>query len=112
MGYYTDYTVRAGGFANESEITAFLGMLEKQSSYAMRPAEISHNGTKFWVFLNAKWYDWKDDLLAMSRVYPEITIDVDGVGEDRQDMWRARFRDGEHEVVRAEVRFPVFERLT
>ena len=112
MGYYTDYTIRAGDFANESEIAVFLGMLQKQSGYVMPPADISHNGTKFCVFINAKWYDWESDLLAMSCVYPDITMEVDGVGEERRDIWRARVRNDRSETVQAEVTFPDFRWLT
>lgn len=35
----------------------------------------------------AKWYDWREELVELSKQYPEFMFTVDGAGEDFPDAW-------------------------
>jgi len=55
-----------------------------------------------------QWYSWRDHLAEVSTRFPGIIIKIDGVGEEFPDIWKARFLNGNCEVVKAEITFPSF----
>lgn len=48
------------------------------------------------------WYDWDKDLAAISARHPGVLIEAGGYGEDNNDIWAARYRDGKNETIRFE----------
>lgn len=115
MGYMTDYEVEAGPFETEEAAEFFEFKAQKTIGYSIDVSiSPSMNGRYFVTFeLNdAKWYNWGNDLEALSRAFPNITIDVEGDGEETGDQWKARFRNGSYEKVEAIVTFPDFTTLT
>ena len=48
------------------------------------------------------WYDWDADLAAISARHPGVLIEAGGNGEDSNDIWAARYRDGKSEIIRFE----------
>lgn len=53
-----------------------------------------------------KWYEWKEDMQALSEKYPNLIFKLDGMGkEDEVDVWRAYFKNGKHLFQRAELKF-------
>lgn len=48
---------------------------------------------------SAKWYDHHEDMTEVSRKYPDLTVQLDGEGEDSEDVWATRYRGGESESV-------------
>lgn len=42
----------------------------------------------------AKWYDYEEDMERLSRAYPEITVRVNGDGEDSDDLWQDFWHNG------------------
>ena len=87
MGYYTDFTY----VDDASEVT-----LEEFAK-----AETNHFGDPSYGYnlgdgsTHGKWYDFDDDMCAISKAFPGKLIVVDGRGEEQGDEWRAFFRDGE-----------------
>lgn len=47
-----------------------------------------------------KWYDHIEDMIKLSKVFPETLFILDGWGEELGDVWRELYMDGER--VRAE----------
>ena len=41
-----------------------------------------------------KWYDYEEDMERLSRAYPEITVRVNGDGEDSDDLWQDFWHNG------------------
>ena len=56
----------------------------------------------------AKWYEWQTALARVSHLWPQVVLELRGDGEDPDDHWRAYFRDGQVQVVAAEVIFKPF----
>lgn len=113
MGYYTDYTVEARGFKSKDDAEFFAFKLV-QKGFVNSPTRFHYTelGSDFWVEFEvneAKWYDYADNLRTASRWFPDITIDVEGSGEEKGDQWRHRFRNGEQERVEAVISFPEFK---
>lgn len=50
----------------------------------------------------AHWYDNDKDLTAISSRHPGVLIEVHGDGENSDDIWAARYRDGKSETIRFE----------
>lgn len=48
------------------------------------------------------WYDWDKDLTSISARHPGVLIEASGDGEDSDDIWAARYRDGDSEIVQFE----------
>ena len=50
----------------------------------------------------AHWYNYDKDLVKISKKHPAVLIEVSGKGENNDDIWVARYRDGKSETVRFE----------
>ena len=118
MGYSTQYSIDAGPFESAEAAEFFEFKMSKEVDEAFEVDIQQSHGTKhtgkYYVKLeteDTKWYEWKQDLTKMSTLFPDVTIDVEGTGEESGDIWKARFRNGESEKVEAEFRFPPFAKL-
>lgn len=56
--------------------------------------------------LFAKWYDWENNIKAISKDSPAWDIYITGEGEEGGDLWHARARAGNLVVKPAEVVYP------
>lgn len=50
-----------------------------------------------------KWYDHVEDMIKLSKVFPETLFILDGWGEELGDVWRELYMDGER--ARADLMF-------
>lgn len=110
MGYLSNFTVSlmtrdTGKYIDLQEQEKIFQEIEEQSRYQF-------NTEGDMLQLNeAKWYDVHDDLTKISKKHPEIIIQVEVEGENRDDNWKARYLNGESESVRAKIVFPKFEEI-
>lgn len=58
----------------------------------------------------AKWYDHDEDLIERSKKYPGLLVELYGDGENSDDLWSTRYRNGESETVELPS-LPPFRRL-
>lgn len=100
MGYYTTFGIShiEGDF---EEYEKMLAELADSTGYSDITEET----------LYAKWYDCKEDCLAISKKYPDILFQVDGEGEDSTDFWSCRFKNGIFDYVAGKVQIPKFSIL-
>lgn len=116
MGYSTDYKGEAGPFNSEEDAEFFEFKLGKQvDGYEFTVNIGSPDQDRYYVNFevnDVKWYTYTEDLEAVSKKFPDITIDVEGHGEETGDIWKARFRNGRSEQVDAIMTFPDFTELT
>ena len=59
-----------------------------------------------------KWYEWESDMLTLSSEFPEMEFVLYGEGEERDDNWRAFFKNGECVYQQAHMYYdpePVFK---
>ena len=57
------------------------------------------------------WRTWESDMLKVSGKFPDVMFELQGYGERKTDIWKARFLDGRSEVVKAEIVYPKFARI-
>jgi hypothetical protein len=53
-----------------------------------------------------KWDSMHDDMEELSRLHPSVHFTVTGYGEERDNIWRAHFRNGRSAHVKAIISFP------
>ncbi len=55
------------------------------------------------------WSDHEDDLLSISRKYPDILFTLSGEGEDKGDLWKKYFKNGLVQTTHAEIIYESFD---
>lgn len=94
MGYYTDYKIFI-----EEDIEEVKKILEAISGYTFYVMEDGIETQD-----DVKWYDCDKDMLKLSKLFPEITFIVNGIGEENYwkdkntlilDIWSKQYKDGD-----------------
>ena len=98
MGYYTTYTIKLVS-GDENDFDSLLKDIRTKSSVDFTEYEVQE----------AKWSDHDKDMLELSRKYPDLIVQLDGDGQDSEDLWATRYRNGESESVGAVL--PFFQRI-
>ena len=103
MGYTTTFDVYLTGPASDlAELT------EYYLPQAWKDLDVDyHDSSYFWV--QAKWYEWEEDFVVLSLIWPTIEFQIEGQGEDNLDIWKALVFNGQSQRVDAEITFPEFE---
>ncbi|MHC4121523.1 MAG: hypothetical protein ACYSWO_28970 [Planctomycetota bacterium] len=70
-----------------------------------------HMGELVGYDCECSWYEHEEDMSRISRVFPEATFTLTGIGQQFGDAWKKRFRNGEVEEVRALLEWPEFTEL-
>ena len=95
MGYYTNYTLSVqNANGQESEIE------ERIQGISGRV------GLSFDRVYNCKWYNRFKDMETVSKEFPDVTLFLEGDGEEQGDVWKAIFKNGKSKVVKPEVVWP------
>lgn len=115
MGYYTYYTVRV---ARKKDISTNLldydPELNKIFSSAL--AEINPNyfdeNDSFEAQISTdsmKWYDHDDDMLELSKRFPEYLFILSGAGEEYGDLWVSYYLNGKMQHCPAHIWYDEFD---
>ena len=101
MGYYTSFYINAEGYPNElteDEANKLCEDMKLRIPVESYGGDIGvGNYPCQWgvdAELEAKWYDFDRDMIALSLNYPEVLFTVEGRGEDQNDMWIHYYYDG------------------
>lgn len=103
MGYYTKYNIKITGIDNANQAVKIA------KDYNLQDYDFTEYETSLTAFYEGKWYDWKKESIALTRNYSRILIEIHGEGEESGDIWQARVRKGECEVVKAKIVFDEFK---
>ena len=105
MGYYTNYELVIYPYQNpENEIEIMRVIASKIYDEPM--TDISDNEAKWCLVDELKWYDHTEDMVEVSKQFPELTFVLYGEGEDSEDIWCEYFNNGDFEVTHAEIVYP------
>lgn len=115
MGYYTDFNIHLSLFDLETRAPAtefvpalysqeIKRQLEECSGY-----EFEDSDSAFLYLDEAKWYDHHEDLLAVSKNFPGVLIEVYGDGEDSEDNWVSYYLNGQHSGGQGTIVYPEFD---
>ena len=103
MGYCTYFTITSKPIFKGEKLDKLCEELEEISGgYGF---EEYSQGT-FGPGDSIKWYSIHDDMLKLSRQYPQHLFIVDGDGEESGDIWRCFFKNGKKDEHTPEIILP------
>ena len=116
MGYYTYYNVSMRP-ADGSDIIGNEALAAAESKAARMLAEkldIDGLDDKPMIFDDLfyeemKWYDCDDDMMELSKEFPDYVFTVYGEGEERDDNWKAYYYKGKMWIGQAEMVWPDYD---
>lgn len=94
MGYYTDYDFSG----NRDEVIAAINEICGYSC-----------GSDDGQLNNVKWYDHDDHMEKVSLMFPNELLVLEGVGEEDGDIWKAYYKNGKSQYVKAVITFEPFD---
>lgn len=104
MGYYTTFTL---GIQDKEKNTSeninrlHLALIEIDSD---NKHVFDNDGTQVWSDGGIKWYEHSEDMEKVSKLLPDLVIQVDGEGEEVGDIWRSFWKNGKvHEAKRTVI---------
>lgn len=108
MGYYTEYSLDVKGIKNEEKFNRLVEAMEEKDliRYAFDDGDYSDGTASFLPYGEAKWYGHEQDMIDISRQFPDMVFCLEGVGEQNDDMWKRYFKNGKCELCKAEIVFP------
>ena len=114
MGYYTYYSMEARNIKDRNQFESMIEELkhdhiyDSEENYAVfcrsTYYDNSHNGY-FEADDETKWYEHTYDMVKFSKKFPDVTFCLSGEGEERDDIWREYYHNGEAEECRAQIIF-------
>ena len=90
MGYDTSFSLRLVK-GDPAEYDKFIEKLRKKSGYDGLCDGDCYDGE------GIHWYDHEKDLKSVTKKFPDLIIEVNGVGEDYDDIWTERWQNGRSE---------------
>lgn len=91
MGYCTDFYLQAAP-VTEDQFHSIDSALQELRS--MREAYFD-DGTGYWENTEDTWYQSFDNMVEVSRHFPEVTFTLTGYGDQRDDQWIDYFKNGQ-----------------
>ncbi len=107
MGYYTYHELHVGkANVGKSESAHEFKDYAEDVDYA-RVLEEVEKQIGFNPFDDdCKWYSSQQDMLEVSKKFPELLIRVHGNGEESDDIWYHYFHNGKQQFCKVEFVFP------
>lgn len=116
MGYYTYYNVSMRPADNHGVVDdETLAVVEDKAARILADKlGIEGVDDKKMIFDDIfyeelKWYDCDDDMVELSKEFPEYVFTVYGEGEERDDNWVAFYYKGEMWIGQAVLVWPEFD---
>ena len=105
MGYLTNYKISFIHFGKTEmpKETDIVNALNSINPYDFEVGEDETPLLERFFEEPIKWYDHIEDMIKLSKVFPETLFILDGWGEELGDVWRELYMDGER--VRADLIF-------
>jgi len=101
MGYYTRYDLDVVSDQSDPvELERFLKDRNSGKTFGSYDLPLDLSDSE-----SMKWYDWQEDMVALSKEYPNVLLTLSGEGEESGDIWKAYFMNGEAQHVAAKIVF-------
>jgi len=96
MGYRTTYCLVNLKKEDRQQIVAWISK-----------RQVAHPDFCYALGSEGKWYEYKDDMLEVSRAFPGILITLHGQGEEWDDIWQQYFLNGKtyQETAKIKIEF-------
>lgn len=90
-------------YAFEYDLNKLFNDYHKDSKY--------DNDTTFYLDCDdeCKWYDHKEQMLELSKQFPDTLFELHGIGEENEDVWNKYFKNGKMQACYAELVIPPYD---
>lgn len=130
MGYYTRYKISVQGkpfsekeqkeiavlkaqanlLSGQMKEVALAGIAQKEKRVIKDPEQLVSEAIGYNPFEEpCKWYDWKKEMIEISKRYPLTIFVIEGIGEEQPDLWKAYFLNGKYQYTKAELVYEEFD---
>lgn len=99
MGYKTDYTLEVSAPHEDIPESLVQALVSNHFFEDRRDSEFFKNDT---------WYEWNEDMLKLSKLYPDVLFELSGEGEESSDIWTYWYRNGQLQGGLAQIVHPEF----
>ncbi|MGM0815336.1 MAG: hypothetical protein ACQEUO_07410 [Bacillota bacterium] len=99
MGYYTNFEVEMD--KDEDLVREYVNNISPRKECLVA----AFNGCGD----DMKWYECDEDVLEVSRQFPEVLITVKGDGESSRDFWKTYFKNGKMQHCQGRVVYDEFD---
>ena len=106
MGYYTSYFLEVHNIKNAKEHEALRKAVENLERFGEDEYDLYESEAYFFPLDEFKWYEHEQDMLILSKLFPNLTFCLEGHGEDAEDMWRKYFHSGIVELCPGSISYP------
>lgn len=100
MGYYTRYDLKIDGTREE---------IDRVSEYLYRTEISGYKLLKLSSYEPSKWYNHMEDMLDLSKEFPNVLFTLSGDGEDSGDFWKKYFKGGKVQIAFGEITYADFD---
>lgn len=110
MGYYTHFKIVLGKSTNENkeqlikDIKKYCSGLTSFLEYEYTNYDYNDIVTEYGEYVYGKWYNFEEEMVELSKHYPNLNITVNGHGEQIGDEWVLYVKAGKTE--KHHVEFP------
>lgn len=105
MGYYTCYTLRVkdAGSCSFEELDAAIEKTNRDLEFA------SWKEDQYWFGSELAWDNHENDMVKLSKQFPEIIFVLSGAGDMPEDLWKKYFRNGLIQRAPANITYDEFD---
>jgi hypothetical protein len=105
MGYYTNFkiSIHKNEKQTANDLEVFQLMLERETD----GYTFDNYGGK--LSTNGKWYDFDENMAAVSKKFPHITFLLEGEGEEAGDLWKRYYKNGKRQECPARIVYDEFD---
>ena len=100
MGYYTQHALKA--FNSE-----FIENFEEELAQVLE--DISGYDYEEIQGDEIKWYTQDENMLQLSKMYPDVIFELTGNGEEKEDIWRTYYKNGKKQEVNVQIVFESYD---
>ena len=112
MGYYTTFNLDAEIYNRKTGERTRLpdDMYDKINEVLGERDVLGYALTEDWDCADAvKWYEHDVDMIAVSKLFPDVLFALHGEGDGNDDLWDKYYLDGKMQCCNAEIVYPPFD---
>lgn len=102
MGYYTNYSLAVESKDIKPEL------LDQIDHEIRKMNELESWGGGTWGAYT-KWYDFDQDMLLLSKMFPSVLFCLHGEADNEEDLWNAYYQNGKVQNCHAEIIYPPYD---
>ena len=117
MGYYTDYSLNVAKINVSDDSYRVTTQMFPDSDRERLDKEVElmnvfdDGDSEYGWTVSAKWYNYRMDMCLLSKKFPDILFELQGYGEEREDMWIEYFYNGEYQRCVASISYDDFKKF-